>query len=67
MKSQRALDEGPQIVTRHGVKAVVNFSTDEYRRLTEKQPDFLEFLLSGPDLSSLDLDRSPETPKDIEQ
>lgn len=62
---QRALDEGPQVVTRHGETVVVIVSADEYRRLTGNKPNFTEFLLSAPDLSVLDLPRSRDLPRDI--
>ena len=54
---RRAHDEGPQIVTRHGQDVAVILDMEEYRQLKGKQPDFKEFLLSGPDLSALDLTR----------
>ncbi|HUR05169.1 MAG TPA: type II toxin-antitoxin system Phd/YefM family antitoxin [Nonomuraea sp.] len=54
---RRAHDEGPQIVTRHGHDVAVILDMEEYRQLKGKQPDFKEFLLSGPDLSALDLTR----------
>jgi len=38
----------------------------EYRRLTGDVPDFKEFLLSGPDLSELEIVRSPELPRPVE-
>ncbi|MEV4581146.1 type II toxin-antitoxin system Phd/YefM family antitoxin [Nonomuraea jabiensis] len=64
---RKAHDEGPQIVTKHGRDVVVILDMEEYRRLKGKQPDFKEFLLSGPDLSVLDLtrDKSDET-RDVE-
>ncbi|MGN9842869.1 type II toxin-antitoxin system Phd/YefM family antitoxin [Nonomuraea sp. H19] len=64
---RRAHDEGPQIVTRHGQDVAVILDMEEYRQLKGKQPDFKEFLLSGPDLSVLDLarDQSAET-RDID-
>ena len=62
---QRALDEGPQVVTRHGETVVVVVSAEEYRRLTGNKPDFADFLLSGPDLSLLDLKRAPDLPREI--
>ena len=58
---QRAIQDGPQIVTRRGVEVVVILSSDEYRRLSGDKPDFKEFLLSGPDLSALEMERSRET------
>lgn len=63
---RRALDEGPQIVTRRGEDVVVVLSATEFRRLSESKPDFRDYLLSGPDLSVLDLERSADLPRDPE-
>jgi prevent-host-death family protein len=63
---QRALDEGPQIVTRRGEPVAVIISMDTYRRLNGGGLDFKEFLLSGPDLSLLDLGRPRDLPRDID-
>jgi prevent-host-death family protein len=54
---RRTLDEGPQVVTRHGQDVVVVLAADTYRRLTGQVPDFKSFLLAAPDLSLLDLDQ----------
>ena len=62
---RRTLEEGPQVVTRHGEEVVVVVPAEEYRR-TEEKPNFKEFLLSGPDLSVLDLERSKEMPRDAD-
>jgi prevent-host-death family protein len=53
---QRAIDEGPQVVTRRGKDAVVVIAADEYRRLAGGVQDFKAFLLSAPDLDQLELD-----------
>ncbi len=63
---KRALDEGPQVVTRHGETVVVVVSAAEYGRLTGARVDFAEFLLSGPDLSRLDLERQKDLPREID-
>ncbi|MBI3973764.1 MAG: type II toxin-antitoxin system Phd/YefM family antitoxin [Chloroflexi bacterium] len=63
---QRALDDGPQIVTKRGQEVVVVVSAKEYRRLAGSKPDFTTFLLSGPDLSALDLERTRQLPRDVE-
>ena len=63
---RRALDEGPQVVTRHGEEAVIVVSAREYRRLAGGAPDFRDFLLGGPDLSALDLERASELPRDVD-
>ena len=46
---RRTLDEGPQVVTRHGEEVVVVVSVDEFRRSRMQQADLGDFLLSGPD------------------
>ena len=63
---RRAIEDGPQTVTRHGEEVVVVLSAEDYRRLSGNTPDFKTFLLSGPDLSALDLERSKDLPRDIE-
>ncbi len=68
---RRTLEEGPQVVTRHGEEVVVVVPAEEFRRMTEredgeKKMDFKEFLMSAPDLSVLDLERPREMPRDVE-
>ncbi len=63
---RRTLDEGPQVVTRHGEEVVVVVPAEEYRRLSGQKPDFKEFLMSAPDLSVLNLERPREMPRDVE-
>jgi prevent-host-death family protein len=63
---RRALDEGPQIVTRHDQEVVVVLAAEEYRRLTGQVLDFKSFLLSAPDLSQLDIDQPKrDLPRDV--
>ncbi|WP_084957956.1 type II toxin-antitoxin system Phd/YefM family antitoxin [Thermoactinospora rubra] len=57
---RKARDEGPQIVIRHGEQVAVVLAMEEYRRLKEGEPDFKEFLISGPGLSVLEIERSRE-------
>ncbi|MDQ3768488.1 MAG: type II toxin-antitoxin system Phd/YefM family antitoxin [Actinomycetota bacterium] len=59
------LDEGPQVVTRHGEEVVVVVPAREYRR-SKEEDNFAEYLLSAPDMSELDLDRPRELPRDID-
>lgn len=59
------LEEGPQVVTRHGEEVVVIIPAQDYRRAQEEKPDFKEFLLSAPDMSDLDLDRPRQLPREI--
>jgi prevent-host-death family protein len=56
---QKAIDEGPQVVTKHGKEVAVLLSKAEYERLNGdgKKLDLKEFLLNGPDWSELNLER----------
>ena len=58
---RRAEADGPQIVTRHGRRAIVVLAVEEYDRLRGAVPDFKAFLMAAPDLDALDIrrDRTP--------
>lgn len=43
-----AIDDGPQIVTRHGEKVVVVLSFDEFQDMQEETPSLLSALLNSP-------------------
>jgi prevent-host-death family protein len=62
---RRTLEEGPQVVTRHGEEVVVVVSAEEYRRSQEVRPSFKEYLVSGPSFDDLDLERSDEPPREV--
>jgi prevent-host-death family protein len=63
---ERAVSEGPQVVTKHGRETVVVLEIGEYRRLLGVPMDFKEFLMSGPDFSLLDLERDASPPRDVD-
>lgn len=54
---RRALEDGPQVVTRRGEDAVVVVSVDHFRRLSGHGLDFKDFLRGTPDLARLKLAR----------
>lgn len=60
------LEEGPQKVTRHGEEVVVVVPAEEFHRLQGEKMDFKEFLMSGPDLSELEIERPKELPREVE-
>lgn len=62
-----ALRDGPQIVTKRGVEAVVIMSADEYRRLREPKRNLADFFRDSP-LVGLDLDfsRDQSLPREID-
>ncbi len=63
----RALAEGPQVVTRHGREVVVVVGIDEYRRLREPRRDFKQFLTEGPPyFDELEIERSTEPARPVE-
>lgn len=63
---ERAQVEGPQAITRHGHARAVLLSIDDYRTLTGTQPDFKSWLLGGPRLDDIPLERSRDTGREIE-
>jgi prevent-host-death family protein len=63
---ERAVTEGPQIVTKHGRETVVVLEIGEYRKLLGVPMDFKEFLMTGPDFSLLDLERQKDLPREID-
>jgi antitoxin Phd len=67
---ERALSEGPQIVTRRGKETAVLVSMDVYRELTgEKVPrrSFVELLLAAPKIrGGLSVSRSRDAGRKVE-
>ena len=62
---QKAIEEGPQTVTRHGKEMIVVLSVKDYARLREREPSLKEVLMSGPE-GDLDLEREPDYGREIE-
>lgn len=56
---RQALEEGPQLVTRHGREAVVVLSAEAYRSLEGAGGGLKEYLRAAPDLGRLRLSRDP--------
>jgi prevent-host-death family protein len=54
---RRALERGPQVVTRHGEAAVVIVAAREFEALKGGRTDFKEFLRQVPDLKPLKIKR----------
>jgi antitoxin Phd len=63
---ERAVSEGPQIVTKHGREAVVVLEIGEYRRLRGVPMDFTEFLLGIPKGDDLEIERSKDPGREIQ-
>lgn len=61
----RALSEGPQTITRRK-DAVVVVSAERYAALTGRRQGFKDFLLGGPSLDGLDLERDRGPARDVE-
>ena len=63
---ERAVAEGPQIVTKHGRETVVVLEIGEYRRLLGVPMDFKQFLMSIPKGDELEIERSQDLPRELE-
>ena len=63
---ERARNEGPQVVTKHGKDAVVVVSAEDYQRLSGGEPSLVEFIRAAPDFELLDLRRVGDTGRNVE-
>lgn len=63
---ERAQQEGPQVVTRHGKEAVIVLSVDDYKRITKPKDNLFGFLQKSP-LGDMDLDlsRDKDAPREV--
>ena len=61
----RAIEQGPQEITRHGKKAVFVISAAEYKRIRQKKTDLCSFFKNSP-LADIDLSRSQEKSRKID-
>jgi prevent-host-death family protein len=63
----RAISEGPQLVTRNGKKAVVVVSAGEWERRNRRRGDLVEFFAKSPlREEGLNLERLTDFPRDID-
>jgi hypothetical protein len=60
----KALSEGPQTILLEG-EAVVVVKAEDYSRLVPR-PSFKAYLLNGPSLEGLDLERDKSLPRDVD-
>jgi prevent-host-death family protein len=64
---RQALRAGPQVVTRRGKETAVVLSVEDYRRLVRPEMNLVEFMRSSPLRGvELDLDRDPDTGREVE-
>ena len=63
---QRALDEGPQIITRQGEDIIVVLALADYESYARPIPPFNRFLLDGPSFDDLKIARDREPPRAVE-
>ena len=64
---EKALRDGPQIVTKRGVETVVVLSVEAYRKLTKPKTDLVDFFRRSPLRGvKLDLTRSKELPRGVD-
>jgi antitoxin Phd len=62
----RAREEGPQTITRHGTERAVLLSIEDYRALIAGRPDFRAHLLGGPKVEDFFIERQRDTGRDID-
>ncbi len=57
--------EGPQTVDVAGHGRVTLIAETEFRRLNERKPSFKEWLLTGPRLDDVEIERDPRPSRDF--
>jgi prevent-host-death family protein len=63
----KAISDGPQIVTRNGKKAVVVMSIEEWMRRERHPGDLVEFFANSPlREEAIDIERQRDYPREIE-
>jgi prevent-host-death family protein len=63
----RAIDAGPQFITRHGRPTAVLVSTEEWNRKTRRKGNLAEFFAASPLRgSNIKIQRSNDRPRDID-
>ncbi len=61
-----AMHKEPQIVTKHGDKAVVVLSFEEYTKMTKPKKDLVKFLRESPLTDvAVEITRNKDTPREI--
>ncbi|MBN2527302.1 MAG: type II toxin-antitoxin system Phd/YefM family antitoxin [Deltaproteobacteria bacterium] len=60
----QAKKDGPQVVTKHGIEAVVVLSFEEYQRLIQRKKKLVDVLLAAP-AAELPIERSKEKVREI--
>ncbi|MBA3372564.1 MAG: type II toxin-antitoxin system Phd/YefM family antitoxin [Actinomycetota bacterium] len=63
---RRAIADGPQVVTRRGEAVAVVVGAGDFRELRGDLPDFKDFLLAGPDLDALEIERPADVARSVE-
>jgi antitoxin Phd len=63
----KAIKDGPQVVTRRGIETVVIVSMDEYRDLIKPKTDIVDFFQKSPlKDANLDLSRNRDLPRKVD-
>ena len=63
---EQAQTDGPQLIRRHGKDRAVVLSIADYEKLEAVKPDFRAYLLSGPRVDGLEVERSRDSGRAVE-
>jgi prevent-host-death family protein len=64
---ESALKTGPQVITRHGRKAVVVVAAEEWERKTQRHGTLADFFAASPlRESGLEIERPQDGPRDLD-
>ena len=63
---ERAHNEGPQTITRHGAERAVLLSLEDYNALAGKKPDFKTHILGGPKFEDFSIERDQDGGRSVD-
>ncbi len=64
---EKALHQGPQVITRRGAETAVVLSMADYKKMRQPETDLVEFMQTSPLTGvELDLERDRDTGREIE-
>ncbi len=64
---EKALHQGPQVITRRGTETAVVMSMNDYRKMRQPETDLVRFFQASPLAGvELDLERARDTGRDVD-
>lgn len=63
---EKAAEDGPQVITKHGKNKAVLLDYETYERLSTRKPSLVDILMSGPKFDDFEITRSKDTGRKVD-